>query len=134
MSFDREKLNVLEQKNSKHIQDGISMKEVALEVKLNGAVNKNNDLILPGSHMKVHNNSQAVFENQMFKATGSLALTTDNHHLAILSNEGLLLFQSESDRYRALNTLDLFEMKVDYEYLKGKLYSLRTLYIIISNS
>ena len=130
VSSDREKLNVVEQKNSKNVQDGHSMTELGLEVKQNISINKNKDLVLPGSHLKVHNNTQAILENQHFRGTGSLALTEDNQYLAVLSNEGVLLFSTHKSDSVTSGSLDLFEIKVQEGYLLSNslfLFSLRYL-------
>lgn len=120
ISTNRARLNVLEQKNSRNVVDGMPLDELRVETDLRVSVNKNNDLVLPGSNVQAHNNLGARLGELELKSTGLLELSADNRFLIILNNDGVLLFEAGvgSGRRRE-GRLDLQQINVDREFLKG---------------
>lgn len=124
ISSNRARLNVLEQKNSRNVIDGMPLDELRAETDLRVSVNKNNDLVLPGSDVRNHNNLGARLADLELKSTGLLELSADNRYLIVLNNDGVLLFEAGlSHGRRRGGRLDLQQMSVDREFLKGNGHS-----------
>lgn len=124
ISSNRARLNVLEQKNSRNVIDGMPLDELRAETDLRVSVNKNNDLVLPGSDVRNHNNLGARLADLELKSTGLLELSADNRYLIVLNNDGVLLFEAGlSHGRRRGGRLDLQQMSVDREFLKGNRHS-----------
>lgn len=120
ISSDRTKLNVVEQKNSRNVVDGVVVNELQMEADLNETVNKNADLVLPGSNLRQHNNLQSRIQDLELQSTGRMQLSSDNRFLVVLNNEGVSLFETGRVFAKKIQArLDLEQMAVTPEYLKG---------------
>ena len=121
ISNNRTKQNVVEQKNSRKIVDGMVMDEVDMETDFNLNTDKNKDLILPGSNVKEHNNLNGKLQSLELKGTGLMQISSDNRFLVVLSNEGVGLFQiGDANNQIKGGRLDLDQIQIDQQYLSSK--------------
>ena len=94
------------------------MNELQIETQFHESVNKNENLVLPGSNMRNHNNLNGRLQDMELKTTGLMELSDDNRYLVILTNEGVSLYEIGSTRNGiSKGRLDLQQMHINRQYL-----------------